>query len=48
MDLKDKISKNKIKKIIISVVMAIFLWSWVIGVENPEIEIPYRGINRNN
>lgn len=45
MDLKDKISKNKIKKISISVVMAIFLWSWVIGVENPEIEIPYRGID---
>lgn len=45
MDLKDKINKNKIKKISISVVMAIFLWSWVIGVENPEIEIPYRGID---
>lgn len=45
MDLKDKINKNKIYKIGISVVMAIFLWSWVIGVENPEIEIPYRGID---
>ena len=45
MDLKAKINKNKIKKISISVVMAIFLWSWVIGVENPEIEIPYRGID---
>lgn len=45
MDLKAKINKNNIKKISISVVMAIFLWSWVIGVENPEIEIPYRGID---
>ncbi|MDO5028814.1 MAG: CdaR family protein [Bacillota bacterium] len=45
MDLKDKINKNKFYKILLSLVMAIFLWSWVIGVENPEIEIPYRGID---
>lgn len=45
MNLKEKMDKNKLYGVGISLVMAIFLWSWVIGVENPEIDMPFRGVD---
>lgn len=44
MNLRERLSKNKLNVKLISLVMAIFLWSYVMGVVNPEKHIDYRGI----
>lgn len=45
MKLKEKLSKNDLSIKLISLVMAILLWSYVMGIENPVIERTYRGID---
>lgn len=45
MDLKEKLRKNRINIKLISLVMAFFLWSYVMREVNPEISREYRGID---
>lgn len=44
MNLRERLSKNKLSVKLVSLIMAVFLWSYVMGVVNPEIPIDYRGI----
>lgn len=47
MNLKEKLKKNNLNTKLISLVMAILLWSYIMGIENPESERPYRGVDVN-
>ena len=44
MDLRERLNKNKWSVKLVSLIMAIFLWSYVMGVVNPVRHIDYRGI----
>lgn len=44
MDLRERLSKNKLSIKLVSLIMAVFLWSYVMGVVNPVRHIDYRGV----
>lgn len=44
MDLRERLNKNKWSVKLVSLIMAVFLWSYVMGVVNPVRHIDYRGI----
>ncbi len=44
MKIKKKLSENNLYIKLLSLIVAIFLWSYVIGIVNPEINITHRGI----
>lgn len=45
MNIKEILKKNNLSTKLLSLLIAIFLWSFVMGIVNPEYPVDYRGVN---